>query len=328
MAKTTSKTHGESEDAVLSFKPKTDSPAEAAIIEVPPVGKYINPLTDFGFKRLFGERNKELMIDFLNAVLDLKHKIVSITYRNVEHTGKVKDDRSAFFDLHCVTGANEYIIIEMQHVPQSHFMDRVLYYVTFPIQKQAKKGKWNYKLNPVYAVCLLDFVFGRKNGGQYIHYVQLMDRESKSVFYKKLLFVFFELPDFTKDETALVTDADKWLYVIKHLYRMRDMPEKLKKSKVFRRLFEEAKIANLTPEELEIYKLSHKEYWNMYTVRDIMRDYEKDNATLSHRLATLTNRNAALSGTNAALSGKVTALSNEIIALRRLLQQEGKDVPN
>ena len=33
--------------------------------------KYINPLTDFGFKRIFGsEFNKELLISFLNAILD------------------------------------------------------------------------------------------------------------------------------------------------------------------------------------------------------------------------------------------------------------------
>jgi hypothetical protein len=31
---------------------------------------YINPLTDFGFKKLFGEEvNKEFLIDFLNSLL-------------------------------------------------------------------------------------------------------------------------------------------------------------------------------------------------------------------------------------------------------------------
>jgi hypothetical protein len=32
--------------------------------------KYINPFTDFGFKRLFGEEpNKDLLLDFLNEIL-------------------------------------------------------------------------------------------------------------------------------------------------------------------------------------------------------------------------------------------------------------------
>ena len=38
--------------------------------------RYINPLTDFGFKRLFGsEPNKVLLIDFLNVLLPVKHRI-------------------------------------------------------------------------------------------------------------------------------------------------------------------------------------------------------------------------------------------------------------
>ena len=40
-------------------------------------GIYIDPLTDFGFKRLFGD--KDLMIDFLNGVLDIKDSITDLT---------------------------------------------------------------------------------------------------------------------------------------------------------------------------------------------------------------------------------------------------------
>jgi hypothetical protein len=37
---------------------------------------YVNPLTDFGFKRLFGtEPNKMLLIDFLNVLLPERHRI-------------------------------------------------------------------------------------------------------------------------------------------------------------------------------------------------------------------------------------------------------------
>ena len=162
MEKAKSKQQKASENAALNPAPIADMSAVSENAEAPSAGKYINPLTDFGFKRLFGERNKELMIDFLNSVLDLKDKIVSLEYKNVEQTGQIKKDRGAFFDLHCLTKKNEYIIVEMQHVPQTYFMDRVLYYATFPIQKQAQKGKWNYRLNPVYLVCLLDFTLGKK----------------------------------------------------------------------------------------------------------------------------------------------------------------------
>ncbi|MBN2694475.1 PD-(D/E)XK nuclease family transposase, partial [bacterium] len=36
-------------------------------------GRYINPFTDFGFKKLFGEENsKPQLISFLNAFLELE----------------------------------------------------------------------------------------------------------------------------------------------------------------------------------------------------------------------------------------------------------------
>ena len=47
--------------------------------------KYINPFTDFGFKKLFGsEPNKDLLIDFLNQVLPGKHKVKDLTYARTE----------------------------------------------------------------------------------------------------------------------------------------------------------------------------------------------------------------------------------------------------
>ena len=40
------------------------------------MSRYINPYTDFGFKKLFGEEaNKDLLIDFLNTLLPEKHLI-------------------------------------------------------------------------------------------------------------------------------------------------------------------------------------------------------------------------------------------------------------
>ena len=41
--------------------------------------KYINPLTDFGLKRIFGKvAKKDLLIDFLNSVLEIDGEIVGL----------------------------------------------------------------------------------------------------------------------------------------------------------------------------------------------------------------------------------------------------------
>ncbi|TAF67939.1 MAG: Rpn family recombination-promoting nuclease/putative transposase, partial [Cytophagales bacterium] len=105
------------------------------------MGKYINPFTDFGFKKLFGEEaNKDLLIDFLNALLGEKDNIISITYLKTEQLGRQEIDRKAIFDLYCENDKGEKMIIEMQKGKQSFFKDRALYYSTFAIQSQAKKN--------------------------------------------------------------------------------------------------------------------------------------------------------------------------------------------
>ena len=70
--------------------------------------KFINPRTDFGFKKIFG--NGVFLKNFLNNVLALDDKIVKLQYINVEYPGRINDNRSARFDLHCTTGKGEYII--------------------------------------------------------------------------------------------------------------------------------------------------------------------------------------------------------------------------
>ena len=101
--------------------------------------RYINPLTDFGFKKLFGtEVNKELLIDFLNEILPDK-KIKNLSYSSEENQGLTELDRKAIFDLYCIGNNGERFIVEMQKAKQNYFKDRSIFYASFPIQSQGKK---------------------------------------------------------------------------------------------------------------------------------------------------------------------------------------------
>ncbi|MFM2344907.1 MAG: hypothetical protein RLZZ210_1519, partial [Pseudomonadota bacterium] len=107
------------------------------------MSRYINPFTDFGFKRLFGEDNTKIyLIDFLNSVLE-GHipQITEIQHRRTEMLGRHDTDRNSVFDLYCTTQNGERIIIELQKVEQKYFKDRSLYYSTFAVQEQNQKGK-------------------------------------------------------------------------------------------------------------------------------------------------------------------------------------------
>jgi hypothetical protein len=57
--------------------------------------KYLNLFTDFGFKKIFGEEaSKPLLIDFLNALLPQKDKIVDLTFKNNEQLGQTDLNRN------------------------------------------------------------------------------------------------------------------------------------------------------------------------------------------------------------------------------------------
>jgi predicted transposase/invertase (TIGR01784 family) len=123
--------------------------------------KYINPFTDYGFKRLFGEEpNKVLLLDFLNELLrEEQGRITALTYLKNEHLGASDTDRKAIFDIYCENERGEKFIVELQKTKQNFFKDRTVYYATFPIREQAQRADWNFELKAVYTVAILDFVF-------------------------------------------------------------------------------------------------------------------------------------------------------------------------
>ena len=237
--------------------------------------KYINPLTDFGFKKLFGtESTKMLLIDFLNQILP-DRKIKDLSYSSNEKQGKTEIDRKAIFDLYCIGDNGERFIVEMQKAKQNFFKDRSVYYASFPIQEQAKKSEWDYKLDPVYSIGILDFIFDdHKEEEELLHIVELKNQRCE-VFYNKLKFIYLELPKFKKKEKDLKTHCDKWVYVLTHLSKLQDRPKKLQE-RVFAKLFEEAEIAKFTPEEREAYEDSLKYYRDIKNVVDTSREEGKE----------------------------------------------------
>lgn len=168
-------------------------------MEMLPTGRFIDPFTDFGFKRLFGsEPNKDLLIDFLNQIMGEEKQITNLTYNQTEHFGHSDENRKVIFDLLCTGSNGEQFIIEMQRVRQEYFKDRSLYYSSSLVTQQAPKGgpKWNYNLKPVYLIGIMDFSFDETHSEQYLHRVQLMNSETFEIFYDKLGFVLLKFLNF------------------------------------------------------------------------------------------------------------------------------------
>jgi predicted transposase/invertase (TIGR01784 family) len=248
--------------------------------------KYMNPYTDFGFKKLFGtEANKDLLIDFLNQLLMREQGLITdITYLQSEHTGRSPEDRRAVFDLFCTNERGEKFIVEMQRAKQNYFKDRSVYYASFPIQEQARTGSWDFQLQNVYFIGILDFVFEEdRDDNEYFHHeVKLMEINRKKVFYDKLTFIYLEMPKFGKTEQELKTHFDKWLYAIKHLSALEQRPAKLRE-RVFRRLFRIAEIACFTPEETSAYKESLKHYRDLKNTIDTAKEEGREEGRIEGR---------------------------------------------
>ncbi len=238
--------------------------------------KYINPFTDYGFKRLFGEEpNKNLLLDFLNELLKEEQGIITeLTYLKNEQLGNTEVNRKAVFDLYCTNEKGEKFIVELQKTKQKFFKDRTLYYSTFPIQEQAKKGSfWDFKLEKIYTIAILDFAFEEDKDfpNKFRYDVKLKDIETNKIFSDKLNFIYLEMPKFNKSIDELETRFEKWLFVIKNLNRLERIPEALQE-KVFVQLFETAEIAKFSQEEYQNYENSLKYYRDIKNSLDTAKE--------------------------------------------------------
>ncbi len=234
--------------------------------------KYLNPFTDFGFKKIFGEEaSKPQLISFLNSILPHLN-IIDLSFKPSEQVGKNVFDRKAIYDLYCQTKSGERIIVEIQKAKQNYFIDRSVFYSTFPIQEQAQKGDWNFKLDAVYCIGILDFTFKEtENKTEYLHTAQLKDQHGK-VFYDKLTYIYIEMPNFTKALDELETNLEKWLYFIQHLEDFENIPKLFEKDIVFIDAFTKAELGNLDRTAHMEYENSLKVYRDLKNVIDTATD--------------------------------------------------------
>jgi len=242
--------------------------------------RYLNPLTDFGFHKIFGPESKELLIDFLNQIIREEGRITDIQYFPPEQLGNFETDRKAIFDIFCINENGEYFIVEMQKARQAFFRDRSIFYASLPIQQQAPQGDWAFRLKAVYFVAILDFVLFdefEEDKNQIVEHVYLMRESTKTMYSNKLKFAFVELPKFNKREEELGTHFDIWLYLLKHLPELKDRPASAQ-GEIFEKLFKLAEIKRLTEEDMETYEKSITDYCGVQLAMDYAREEARKEA--------------------------------------------------
>ncbi|CAA6825662.1 MAG: Unknown protein [uncultured Sulfurovum sp.] len=233
--------------------------------------KYINPFTDFGFKKIFGDPNDTSLLESLiNDILGFEgeDKVATIIFKNGELLPDSPEDRKAIFDLYCTDEKGSEFIVELQKVHQEHFQSRALYYATFPIQEQALRGKWNFQLTPIYFIGLLNFEVNKfKERANYLHHGKLTDIYTKDVMYENLNMIYVEIPKLKKTKEELSNHLEWWLYTLQNLNQLQEVPPRLK-GDVIEKAFEKAEFINLPKAEQDKY---HK---NLKTYRDLVNSLD------------------------------------------------------
>ncbi len=236
------------------------------------MAKFINPFTDVGFKKIFGqEMTKDILIDFLNALFENEKRVQDITFLDKEILPDYLEDRGVIYDIYCTTEEGEHFIVEMQNKQQVHFKERALFYLSHTIARQGQKGtNWQFDLKAVYGVFFMNFHLKGGNGKLRTDVI-LMDRETHEPFSDKLRLIFLELPSFTKEENECENDFERWIYVLKNMETLNRLPFRARKS-VFDKLEKIVDIAALSKDEREKYDESIKVYRDNLAVMAFERE--------------------------------------------------------
>ena len=224
------------------------------------MARFINPFTDLGFKRIFGQEfSKPLLLDFLNSLLVGEKEIVDITFLDKEQPAIYDEDRSLIYDIYCKTTDGEHIIVEMQNREQPYFKKRSLYYASEAIARQGVRGaEWRYGIRAVYLVAFLNFQL-EDIGTEFRTDVALMDMKSKEIFSRDMRLIYLQLPYFTKEADECTDNFERWIYVLKNMEALNRLPWAAQNS-VFERLQHIADISALSKEERLKYDEAIKKY--------------------------------------------------------------------
>ena len=214
---------------------------------------FINPKTDFAFKKIFGsEQSKDILISFLNALLYDGHSIIQdLTILNPYQVPKILGVKESYLDVKAQLKNGSWVIIEMQVLNVAGFEKRVLYNATKTYSAQLKIDDQYSVLNPVIALTVTDFEMFKESDRPISRFV--LKEKNSLVDYpiSDLELVFIELPKFKTPLSNLETLTDKWIYFLQYAKDLSVVPETMGAIAAIRQAFDIANQAGLTPEELD-----------------------------------------------------------------------------
>ncbi len=216
--------------------------------------KFANPKNDIAFKKIFGNENqKEILISFLNSILDFKDNqaITKIELKNPYQLPDIKELKETILDIKATNKNKESFIVEMQKKNTGGFEKRSLYYTSKAYVSQIDKGEDFNKLKKVYYIALVDFnIFENES---FISRHLIINQETTTQDLKDFEFTFIELNKFKIELSECDNILKKWIYFLNNTYNLEIVPKEFNDIKEFKSAFEIANKITWNKEELEVY---------------------------------------------------------------------------
>lgn len=233
--------------------------------------RYVDILSDSGFKAVFGdENNTDVIIDFLNVVLPEERRVRSLTFSRTEIPGFTATNKAVRLDLRCESEDGTHFIVEMQQTGQRNFFRRCVQYAAKVYDSNSRSGDRHYDLPPVYLIGILarDPGFSRSGSvwdGRYISEYTFREKETHEVADETISIIFVELYRFGKGAGECRSDRDRWWYSMKHLKELESVPAAFGTGSLDR-LFRASEIAQFDSEKRLKYEedmISERDYINI-----------------------------------------------------------------
>ena len=215
--------------------------------------RYVDILTNSGFKALFGdENNKDVVMSIINVLLPEHRKVKDIEYLPTEHQGPIVGvNKEYHYDFMCRDISGTVFIVELQRYEEDDWFKRCVSYACRSYDRQNRKGK-DYNVAPVYLIGLMDIEIDHPDKefwkDRYISEYTFREKESHDLLGETIVIIFAEMANFSKTIEECATDADKMLYVLKNIGKMLDQPAWLQ-HEVYSRIFRACEIAEFTEDK-------------------------------------------------------------------------------
>ncbi len=215
--------------------------------------RFLDVKTDFAFKKVFGSENsKDILLSFLNAVLDFEgHLVDNLEILDPYQIPLIEGMKDSYVDVKAHLDNGTRVIIEMQVLNYEGFEQRILYNAAKTYSTQIVRGGQYFSLMPVIALTLTDFVMFHDIPDVRSEY-RMQEVSSHWEYNGDLRLVFYELPKFTKTVDDLITLEEKWLYFVSKAGSLELKPVTLSNIPEIEKAFEIVDEAGMSLAELEI----------------------------------------------------------------------------